>query len=113
MEQNVGNSIATLRGAEITVMIPPSVTGVPVIHVVGEPDVSRADASRVTIAPESALRSAWLIFDFGGLRCVDSSAIALLAHCAQTCRIEIRDPSRPVRKVIEITGRSDLLALVS
>jgi anti-anti-sigma factor len=97
---------------EVTVEVSSDGTEAPVIRVVGELDISNVDVLKTAVEPICAEEPERLIFDFGGVRFMDSSTIALLiTWSANVCPVEIRNPSRPVRRVIEISGLSSTLHL--
>ena len=114
MERLPSSIGATLPHIEVTVQVVTEVMGVPVIHVIGELDISNLDSFRAAIDPVITQGPQRLIFDFSGLRFMDSSAIALLVQLSTHIgSVEIRNPARIVRKVIEITGLADVLHLDS
>jgi anti-anti-sigma factor len=85
-------------------------SGLSVITIAGEVDTSNvasveAELERVTgSAPEL------LVFDLSALEFIDSSGIALLLRSAgKVGRLELRNPSGVVQRVIEATGLSDVL----
>lgn len=114
MERLPSSIGATLPHTEVTVQVVTEVMGVPVIHVIGELDISNLDSFRAAIDPVITQGPQRLIFDFSGLRFMDSSATALLVQLSTHIgSVEIRNPARIVRKVIEITGLADVLHLDS
>jgi anti-anti-sigma factor len=55
-----------------------------------------------------------LIFDLSRLRFMDSAGIAVLIGAAAKVKaVHLRDPSPIVRRVIEVTGLSDVLPIES
>jgi anti-sigma B factor antagonist len=84
--------------------------GVPLITVDGELDSSNVASLEATIASVTAERPATLVFDLSGLRFMDSAGIsALIDAAAKVDAVRLRQPSAPVRRVIELTGLSRLL----
>jgi anti-anti-sigma factor len=84
--------------------------GTVVIALIGEIDLSNADRVRDMIKPAVANARARLVFDLGGLDFLDSSGIALLLWAAaQTESVELREPSAIVRRIIEVTGLTEIL----
>src|SRR5436305_12712036 len=80
-------------------------SGAPVISVSGELDMSNAGKLEATVESIVADRPDRLIFDLSGLRFMDSAGIAVLLSAAgKVAAIELRDPSPPVRRVVELTG---------
>jgi anti-anti-sigma factor len=54
------------------------------------------------------------VFDLSGLRFIDSAGIAVLLEAAERVgSISVRDPAPPVRRVIEVTGLTEVLPLES
>jgi anti-anti-sigma factor len=54
-----------------------------------------------------------LAFDVSELQFMDSSGIALLVSAARTARqVELRHPTPIVRRLIELTGLTELLLMV-
>jgi anti-anti-sigma factor len=84
--------------------------GVPLITVEGELDSSNVASLEATIASVTADRPAHLVFDLSGLRFMDSAGIsALIGAAAKVGAVRLRQPSAPVRRVIELTGLSSIL----
>jgi stage II sporulation protein AA (anti-sigma F factor antagonist) len=98
------------QGTTVDVQILTEPTGALVIQVIGELDLSTIDPFRAAIAPVVDGNPERLVFDFEGLHFMDSSAIAVLVQLStHVCPVEVRNPTRTVRKLIEITGLADLL----
>src|SRR4051794_13069012 len=87
-------------------------TGVPVVTVTGELDLSNADKLEAAVASIAAKRPERLIFDLSGLRFMDSAGIAVLLGAASKVNaVHLRDPSQAVRRVVELTGLTDVLTI--
>ena len=87
-------------------------SGAPVIAVSGELDMS--NASRLEEAVDAAVAAGpeKLVFDLSGLRFMDSAGIAVLLRAAgKVAAIELREPSPPVRRVLELTGLESVLSV--
>jgi anti-sigma B factor antagonist len=72
-------------------------------------------AERVRSAVEAALSGASerLVFDISGLEFMDSSGIALLVSATRKARnVEVRHPTPIVRRLIELTGLTEILLMV-
>ena len=88
--------------------------GMPVISISGELDMSNAETIEAELAKAVAKAVAkvpeLLVFDLSALEFIDSSGIALLLRAAENAgRIELRNPSDIVRRVIQATGLSEVL----
>lgn len=89
-------------------------TGARVVSLSGELDSANADALDAALAPLTHERSARLIFDLSGLSFMDSAGIAvLLGVASKVSAVRLREPSPAVRRVIELTGLSDVLPIES
>jgi anti-sigma B factor antagonist len=87
--------------------------GMPVIRLSGELDM--VSVERVRSAVEAALTAAddRIAFDVSELEFMDSSGIALLVSAARTARqVELRHPTPIVRRLIELTGLTELLLMI-
>jgi anti-sigma B factor antagonist len=89
-------------------------TGVQVVVLAGELDSSNAASlqERVASIPPEPARP--LIFDLTGLRFMDSAGIAvLIGAAAKASSVSLRNPSPIIRRVLETTGLSSVLAIES
>jgi len=109
--------MATLDGdgaAEVEIEARADPAGVPVVVLSGELDSSNADALSTELASITARRPERLIIDLSGLRFMDSAGIAVLVGVAgRVGSVCLRNPSKVVRRVIELTGLSELLPIES
>ncbi len=88
--------------------------GEPVITLSGELDISSADSLEQTVTSLAAAGPSQLIFDLRALSFMDSAGIAVLVGAAKKVdTVKLRDPSVIVRRVIELTGLTDILAIES
>jgi anti-sigma B factor antagonist len=102
------------RAAEAQIDTRADPAGVPIVTVSGELDISNAGALEATVASISAQRPELLIFDLSGLRFMDSAGIAVLIGAATSIgAVQVRHPSPAVRRVLELTGLTDVLSLES
>ena len=100
-EAPIGSAVVTYDSA-----------GVPVIELVGEIDISNADSLRAMLESVVAAQPALIVFDLGRLTFMDSSGIAfLLRVAAQSGAVHVRHPSAIVRRIIEVTGLTDVLQI--
>jgi anti-sigma B factor antagonist len=87
--------------------------GVRVVSLAGELDSSNMERVNAALAPLLADRPERLIFDLAGLRFMDSAGIAVLIGAAAAVKtVQIRDPAPIVKRIIEVTGLSDVLRVV-
>ena len=88
-----------------------------VVCLAGEIDISNADAVRAAVA--SAVEQnvgqhdvALLVLDMAAVDFIDSSGVTVLLQSAKLVRaFQIRRPSTAVRRIIEMTGLSEMLPL--
>jgi anti-sigma B factor antagonist len=86
--------------------------GAPVIAVAGELDISNADALDSAVAAAVAPGPARLTFDLKDLRFMDSAGIAVLIRAAEGVgEVHLLAPAPSVRRVIEITGLTQLFTI--
>jgi anti-anti-sigma factor len=86
--------------------------GAPIVSLTGELDMSNADALQKALAAITARRPARLIFELHGLRFIDSAGIAvLLGATEEIAAVHVREPSQAVRRVLELTGLSEVLTI--
>jgi anti-sigma B factor antagonist len=85
--------------------------GTPLVCLIGELDMScvpqlEADLEQVLLAEPPRIA-----FDLEALRFMDSSGIGLLIRTAARTDITLRHPSELIRRVIEMTGVSEILVI--
>jgi anti-anti-sigma factor len=88
--------------------------GTPVVYLSCELDLT--SAGQLSTAIDAALGShpGRLILDASGLTFMDSSGIVLLVSATQRVQeVQVRDPSPIVRRLIELTGLSNVLRITS
>jgi anti-anti-sigma factor len=107
--------MSELTPAHAELAITPSSEGdIPVLAVSGELDMSNADTIKAAVAASNAERVGRLIFELSGLRFIDSAGIAALLEAAERIdSVVVRSPAPAVRRVIEITGLTEVLPLES
>jgi len=107
--------MSELTPAHAELKITPSSEGVvPVLAVTGELDMSNADTVKAAVAASNAESAGRLVFELSGLRFIDSAGIAALLEAAERIdTVVVRSPAPAVRRVIEITGLSEVLPLES
>jgi anti-sigma B factor antagonist len=87
-------------------------TGSPIVSLSGELDSSNAGSLEATLTSITAQHPERLIFELSGLRFMDSAGIAvLLRAAANVSAVHLRNPSPIVRRVVEVTGLSDVLPI--
>jgi anti-anti-sigma factor len=83
-----------------------------VVALSGELDSSNVASLEEALASVTAEPCPRLVFELDGLRFMDSAGIAVLVGAARKADdVQLRHPSPVVRRVIEITGLSDLLGM--
>lgn len=86
--------------------------GVATITVAGELDLSNVEELRTQVDAVLASSPRSAVFDLSGLEFVDSSGLGLLIDAAQRAgQVTVRRPSRPVRRLIEISGLTEILPM--
>jgi anti-sigma B factor antagonist len=104
--------IGSNPGAEARIETSSDAHGTPTVTVSGDLDMSNADALKATVASVAANHPQRLIIDFSGLRFMDSAGIAVLVDAANKVpNVHLRDPSPAVRRVVEITGLTAIIAI--
>jgi anti-sigma B factor antagonist len=84
--------------------------GAAVIELIGEIDLSNADQVRASIESTVSAPHEHITFELARLEFLDSSGIALLLWAAAEARsVQLRQPSDIVRRIIEVTGLSEIL----
>jgi anti-sigma B factor antagonist len=102
------------RAAEVVIDTRFDPAGVPIVTVSGDLDISNAGRLERAVASITAERPERLIFDLSGLRFMDSAGIAVLLDAARKVNaVRLRDPSPAVRRVVELTGLTDVLSIES
>jgi anti-sigma B factor antagonist len=100
------------RVAEVTIATRTDPAGVPMIALAGELDSSNAASLEAAVAAVTSQHRDRLIFDLSALRFMDSAGISvLIGAAAQVDAVELREPSQVVRRVIELTGLTDVLSV--
>jgi anti-anti-sigma factor len=83
------------------------------VTVIGEVDLANRDQFEAAVEGALHAAPAKLVFDLAGVRFMDSSGLGvLLAAANRTSSVEVRAPSLAVRRLIEISGLSELLRIV-
>jgi anti-sigma B factor antagonist len=84
--------------------------GGPVIAVSGDLDISSVGQLRGAVDSVAASRPEELTFDMSDLRFMDSAGIAVLLGAAgRVPTVRLRNPNTAVRRVIELTGLTEVL----
>jgi anti-sigma B factor antagonist len=87
-------------------------SGASIVELVGEIDISNADALGRTLDRLVDAQTKVLVFDLTKLEFMDSSGIAMLLRAAARAgTVEVRNPSSVVRRIIECTGLADVLQI--
>lgn len=84
----------------------------PLVSLSGELDSSNVHMLQDALDPLLAGGPPRLIFDVGGLRFMDSAGIAVLVTAAANgADLWLRKPSRIVRRIVEVTGLTEVLRI--
>jgi len=98
------------RGAVVAVEGMSDAAGSSVVKLIGEIDISNADAVAARIDRIIGDGTDCLVVDLSALEFMDSCGIAVLIRAAsRVTTFEIRNPSTVVRRIIECTGLGDVL----
>ena len=93
-------------GVETTTDAP----GGPVIALSGDLDISSVEQLRSAVSEVAEAQPEELTFDMSGLRFMDSAGIAVLLGAAgKVPSVRLCNPTRAVRRVIELTGLTEVL----
>ncbi len=88
----------------------PDAPGGPVIEVSGDLDISSVEQLRSAVSEMAAARPEELTFEMSGLRFMDSAGIAVLLGAAgKVPSVRLSNPTTAVRRVIELTGLTEIL----
>jgi anti-anti-sigma factor len=107
-----GDADPELRHARASVAELSGADGELILAVSGEVDLSSVDGLRAAV--ERAIRHAprTLVFELSDLDFMDSSGIAVLLTAAeQIGAVELRNPSEIIRRVIVLSGLTDVLRM--
>lgn len=88
----------------------PDAPGGPVIEVSGDLDISSVEQLRSAVSEVAEARPEELTFEMSGLRFMDSAGIAVLLGAAgKVPSVRLSNPTTAVRRVIELTGLTEIL----
>jgi anti-sigma B factor antagonist len=100
------------RGAALEVETSSDPSGQPIIRVAGDLDISSVDDLRNAVEAVTATRPERVTFELSALRFMDSAGIAVLLNAAREVgSVRLHNPSLPVRRVVELTGLSEVLVV--
>jgi anti-anti-sigma factor len=100
------------QAAQLSIDVHRDASGAPIITLAGELDISTAENLGRTVAALVANTPERLVFDLKGLEFMDSAGIAVLVGASKrVAQVSLRDPSAIVRRVIELTGLTDVLPI--
>jgi anti-sigma B factor antagonist len=106
--EEVADSASPLATFEM--VIDPS--GTPTLKLTGELDIGSVGPIRAACDAIVANGPTRVVVDLSELRFMDSSGLsALLGMADQVAEVELRDPSAVIRKVIELTGLSNVFVI--
>jgi|SRR5581483_9488950 len=97
-------------GGPLGVETRPDAPGGPVIALSGDLDISSVERLRAAVSEVAETRPQELTFDMSGLRFMDSAGIAVLLGAAgKVPSVRLYRPTTAVRRVIELTGLTEVL----
>lgn len=100
------------RAAELRIETAVGESGEPLIRLLGELDISNVEQLRSAVGAATASAPAELTFQLDSLRFIDSAGISVLLRAAREgTRVRLLDPTKAVRRVIELTGLSEVLEI--
>ena len=100
--------------AEVVIGTRTDQEGSPVVSLVGELDSSNAHLLAATVSTITAEHPSRVVFELAGLRFMDSAGLAILVRTAADVEtVELREPSRIVRRLLELTGLTSILRIAS
>lgn len=100
------------KGAELEVETSADAAGQPVIRVAGDLDISNVEGLRSAVERVTAGRPERVTFELSALRFMDSAGVAVLLNVArEVSSVRLHNPTLPVRRLVELTGLSDVLAV--
>ena len=101
-----------IRPSEAVITTRREPDGVPVVAARGELDITNADRLEMAVRPVLRQGPQRLVFDFSGLRFMDSAGIDVLVRAAQSATtVELHRPSPIVRRLVELTGLTSVLVV--
>jgi anti-anti-sigma factor len=107
MEHLDDNRSATIEGHR-------DPSGVVTLSIAGELDLASVESVRETVDRLVNGDVPRVVFDLGGLRFMDSSGIAMMLQVSRRVgKVEVRNVTPIVRRVIEVTGLVEMLGLES
>lgn len=87
-------------------------TGVATVALSGDVDMANADAIKAAVDSITGDRPERLVFDLSDLRFIDSAGIAALLYATECgAPVELLNPSPAVRRVVELTGLTEVLKI--
>jgi anti-anti-sigma factor len=115
MEQlNDGDRDGDRDGASASLTSAVDDEGALAIRVAGELDISNVDNIETAVTMLLGTEPGAVVFDLSGLTFMDSSGLAMLVRAADRSEsVTVRNPSRPVKLIIEATGLDEILRIES
>jgi anti-anti-sigma factor len=84
-----------------------------VVTVIGEVDLANRDRFEAVVDRALLAGPSKLVFDLAGVRFMDSSGLGVLLIAAnKTTSVEVRTPSPAIRRLIEVSGLTELFRIV-
>lgn len=87
-------------------------SGKPMLKITGELDLSNVGSLRAAIDATYGRGVDHIVFDLSGLSFMDSSGLAMLLSCAERiATVELRHPPPLIRRILELTGVSEVFVV--
>lgn len=100
------------KAVELDITIRPAADGATLVHLSGELDSSNAERLDQALSATLAAAPERMVFDLSGLRFMDSAGIAVLVRAATAvASVQVREPTAIVKRLIEVTGLSNVLRI--
>jgi anti-sigma B factor antagonist len=100
------------QGTSVSVVVGTLDQGVVAVRIGGEIDISNVDHVHELVEPVTKLGAEQVVFDLSDLSFIDSSGLALLLSVADKVpAVSVKNPSRSVTRIIEVTGLGERLPI--
>jgi anti-sigma B factor antagonist len=99
-----------VSAADLTAEVSSQGDGTAVVSLIGEIDLATVEIVTAALADALEHDPERLVFDLSGVEFMDSSGIAALLRARKSVpAVQLRDPSTAVRRLLEMTGLTEVL----